>query len=69
MLGAISKRYHPSIGKSVTSFMVGRREKACYLPALQNDAIGPPLPPWSRDGAAAFGGITAARSARWRGSS
>jgi hypothetical protein len=21
--------------------MVGRREKACYLPALQNDAIGP----------------------------
>jgi hypothetical protein len=31
-----SKRYHASIGKSVTSFMVGRREKACYLPALQN---------------------------------
>jgi hypothetical protein len=41
MLSAISKRYHPSIGKSVTSFMVGRREKACYLPALQNDAIWP----------------------------
>src|ERR1700722_18306977 len=44
MLSAISKRYHPSIGKSVTSFMVGRREKACYLPALQNDAIGPLRP-------------------------
>jgi AAA ATPase domain len=28
-----------------------------------------PRLPWSRDGAAAFGGITAARSARWRGSS
>jgi hypothetical protein len=41
MLSAISKQYHPSIGKSVTSFMVGRREKASYLPALQNDAIGP----------------------------
>ena len=33
---------------------------------LQNDASGPPLPPWSRGVAAAFGGITAARSARWR---
>jgi hypothetical protein len=41
MLSAISKRYHASIGKSVTSFMVGRREKARCLPALQNDAIGP----------------------------
>jgi hypothetical protein len=64
MLSAISKRYHPSIGKSVTSFMVGRREKACYLPALQNDAIGPSLPPWSRDGAAAFGGLSAALALR-----
>ena len=37
--------------------------------ALHSVGLGPPLPPWSRDGAAAFGGITAARSARWRGSS
>ena len=36
--------------------------------AVHESAPGPPLPPWSRDGAAAFGGITAARSARWRGS-
>jgi hypothetical protein len=37
-------------------------------PALVGEAVrDPPLPPWSRDGAAAFGGITAARSARWRG--
>ena len=41
MPSAILKRYHASIGKSVTSFMVGRREKARCLPALQNDAIGP----------------------------
>ena len=37
-----------------------RAHEACF---------GPPLPPWSRDGAAAFGSITAARPARWRGSS
>jgi hypothetical protein len=37
--------------------------------AMHLVANGPPLPPWSRDGAAAFGGIAAARSARQRGSS
>ena len=36
----MQKRYHASVGESVTSLM-GRREKARCLPALQNDAIGP----------------------------
>jgi hypothetical protein len=40
MPGAILKRYHTSVGKSVTSFMVGRRRKARCFSALQNDAIG-----------------------------
>src|SRR4029077_525673 len=44
-------------------------EQGMPFAALHESRVGPPLPPWSRDGAAAFGGITAARSARWRGSS
>jgi hypothetical protein len=40
----------------------------CF-PQCKRSLFGPPLPPRSRDGAAAFGGITAARSARGRGSS
>jgi hypothetical protein len=41
MLSAISKRNHASIGKSVTSFMAGRRDKGSLFSALQNDAIAP----------------------------
>ena len=40
MPSAILKRYHASVGKSVTSFMVGRRRKARCFSALQYDAIG-----------------------------
>jgi len=37
--------------------------------AALHEYCGPPLPPWSSDGAAAFGGLSAALALRWGGGS
>jgi len=59
----------PEIGTSGSMSGDGKRGVAEWPKLPRPSSTLPPLPPLSRDGAAAFGGITAARSARWRGSS
>jgi hypothetical protein len=57
----------PEIGTSGSMSGDGKRGVAEWPKLPRPSSTLPKLPPWSRDGAAAFGGITAARSVRRRG--